>query len=113
MTQQESVKWYKAAESIEEITQRGSRNIMEVVIASRHLLLVYTNDQLYCCTAKCPHAGGNLARGFTDAKNNIVCPLHKYRFQLSNGYNSSGEGYHLKTYRVMVNDDGVFVGISY
>jgi 3-phenylpropionate/trans-cinnamate dioxygenase ferredoxin subunit len=106
------MKWFKVAESIEEVTQRGDRNIVEITVASRQICLVFSRQQLFGCTAKCPHAGAKLSHGFIDAQQNIVCPLHKYRYQLSNGYNSSGEGFHLKTFPVKINEDGVYVGIS-
>jgi 3-phenylpropionate/trans-cinnamate dioxygenase ferredoxin subunit len=41
-----------------------------------------------------------------------VCPLHRYRFSLANGRNTSGEGYFLKTYPVKEDDDGVWVGLE-
>lgn len=92
-----------------EITQRGERSIWEVSVAGIQVCLVVSNGTLFCCTAKCPHAGGRLSQGFTDARQNIVCPLHQYRFSLKNGVNTSGEGYHLKTYPVMENEEGVFI----
>ena len=104
--------WYKVAESIAEITQRGERSSMEVTVAGRTICLQYYQQKLYACTAKCPHAGGRLAEGFMDNHGNIVCPLHRYCFNIKNGVNTSGEGYHLKTYPVQEDDNGVFIGIE-
>jgi len=53
-----------------------------------------------------------MATGEIDIQDNIVCPLHRYKFSLMNGRNVSGEGYYLKTYPVEVREDGVFVGIE-
>jgi nitrite reductase/ring-hydroxylating ferredoxin subunit len=58
---------------------------------------------------KCPHAGGILSDGFIDAMGNIVCPLHRYKYSMSNGRNISGEGYYLKHWAVEVREDGVYV----
>ena len=52
-----------------------------------------------------------MADGYIDALGNVVCPLHKYRFCMKNGYNVTGEGYHLKHFPVRIGDDGVFVGL--
>jgi len=67
---------------------------------------------LMACAQKCPHAGGMMAEGHLDALGNIVCPLHRYKFNLQNGRNVSGEGYFLKTFRVEIRKEGVFVGFE-
>ena len=104
-------KWYKVAESMAEITQRGQRQSMVVNLFGTEICLSVHNEQIFGCNNKCPHAGAKFSDGWIDALGNIVCPLHRYKFNVKNGYNSSGEGYHLKTYPVKETDDGVFVGI--
>ncbi len=69
-------------------------------------------DNLYACTATCPHAGGILGEGYVDVLGNIVCPIHRYKFSLRNGQNTSGEGYYLKTYPVEMRLEGIFVGFA-
>jgi 3-phenylpropionate/trans-cinnamate dioxygenase ferredoxin subunit len=64
----------------------------------------------YAFAATCPHAGGHFSDGWIDALGNIVCPLHRYRFALSNGRNTSGEGYYLKTYPLEQRPDGLYIG---
>jgi 3-phenylpropionate/trans-cinnamate dioxygenase ferredoxin subunit len=53
-----------------------------------------------------------MADGWLDPMGNIVCPLHRYRFDVSNGRNVSGEGYYLKTYPVEQRPDGLYVGFE-
>lgn len=72
------------------------------------LCIINNNEGLFACSATCPHAGANLSKGFLDVKCNIVCPHHGYRFSIKNGYNTSGEGYHLKTYKIEEREDGVY-----
>jgi nitrite reductase/ring-hydroxylating ferredoxin subunit len=110
MIAQENLRWIKVAESTAEITQRGERSMMEVKAAGKEICIIHHQQKLFACTATCPHAGGRLIQGAVDVNGNIVCPLHRYRFQLKNGINCSGEGYHLKTYPVKETDDGVFIG---
>ncbi|NJM52749.1 MAG: Rieske 2Fe-2S domain-containing protein [Blastocatellia bacterium] len=40
------------------------------------------NGELHACAAKCPHASGKMAEGHIDSLGNIVCPLHRYKFNL-------------------------------
>ncbi|MEI2747328.1 MAG: Rieske 2Fe-2S domain-containing protein [Ferruginibacter sp.] len=103
--------WHKIADSTAELMFSAS-GLLEVEAGGKKLCLAVKNDRLYACAAKCPHAGGRMADGFTDALGNIVCPLHRYRFSLEKGYNSSGEGFHLKTYPVERREDGIYVGIE-
>ena len=104
--------WFKVAESTAEITQRGERSMIEIKLGAREICIVHYNETLHACSAKCPHAGGRLGQGFVDGKGNIVCPMHRYRFSLKNGINTSGEGYHLKTYPIREDEEGVFIGIE-
>jgi nitrite reductase/ring-hydroxylating ferredoxin subunit len=112
MSVEKQYKWHKVAESTAEITQRGSRTTALVKAAGKEICIAFHKDSLKACVAKCPHAGAYMHEGWVDALGNIVCPLHRYKFSLTNGRNVSGEGYHLKTYPVKETDDGVFVGIE-
>jgi nitrite reductase/ring-hydroxylating ferredoxin subunit len=100
--------WHKIAESIDEISFNAS-GLAEITINGKTICLAKYNDQVLACSQKCPHAGGILADGYIDPAGNLVCPLHKYRFSLKNGRNTSGEGYHLKTFRVTEKEGGFFV----
>ena len=103
--------WHKLANSLEEL-QFPASGLAELELAGKKICLSLHNDQLSACAAKCPHASGTLAEGYIDNLGNIVCPVHRYRFNLQNGRNSSGEGYYLKTYPIEKREDGIFVGIE-
>ncbi|MES2893861.1 MAG: Rieske 2Fe-2S domain-containing protein [Bacteroidota bacterium] len=103
--------WHKIAESLEAMHFAES-NIIEETIAGRKICLVLHNDEITACSQTCPHAGGKLSAGYVDAAGNIVCPLHRYKFNLKNGRNVSGEGYYLKTFPVEIRPAGVFVGFE-
>ncbi len=103
--------WYKIAGSEDELLQTGNV-LQEVKAGDKNLCIALYKDQWYACAAKCPHAGGSMAQGYVDALGNIVCPLHRYKFSLQKGRNTSGEGYFLKTFPIEIRPDGVFVGIE-
>jgi 3-phenylpropionate/trans-cinnamate dioxygenase ferredoxin subunit len=100
--------WLKIAGNISEINF-NSNGLAELEINGKIICLARQQDQLFACAQKCPHAGALLADGHQDALGNLVCPLHKYKFSLKNGRNISGEGYHLKIFKVEQAADGVFV----
>jgi nitrite reductase/ring-hydroxylating ferredoxin subunit len=98
----------KIANSIEEL-QLGENNLVEIVVDGKKICVGLHNDTLKACAAKCPHAGAIMANGYIDTMGNIVCPLHRYKFNMLNGRNVTGEGYYLKTYTIETEDDGTFI----
>ena len=103
--------WHKIADHLDEISF-SSNNMSEVEAGGKNLCLGRFNNQVFAFARKCPHAGGWLSEGYIDALGNVVCPLHRYKFDLKNGRNISGEGYYLKNWPVEIRDDGVYVGIE-
>jgi 3-phenylpropionate/trans-cinnamate dioxygenase ferredoxin subunit len=103
--------WHKIAESADDFFWQEN-NLCEIQLKGKTICVVKHGDVVYACTHKCPHAGGHLSNGFIDALGNIVCPLHRYKFNLQNGRNVSGEGYYLKTYPVEMRADGVYIGLE-
>ena len=103
--------WHKIAESEKEL-QFKDNDLFTTTVNGKKITIGKKHDKLYACGYACPHAGGILADGHIDALGNIVCPLHHYRFNIENGRNTSGEGYFLKTYKVEVREDGVYIGME-
>lgn len=100
--------WHNIDRELRETALRDN-NIATLELAGRKICIANHNDQYYAFAYTCPHAGGILANGKIDAKGIITCPLHKYAFNVKNGYNVSGEGFFLKTYPVERREDGIFV----
>lgn len=83
--------------------------IVEILLPEKTLCLLKREGNIFAFAALCPHASGRLCEGKLDARGNVVCPVHHYRFNPANGYNSSGEGYHLKTFPVKMEEGIIFV----
>lgn len=103
--------WHKIAEDIGELNFSPGC-LTEVEADGKKICLALHNNKLFACSHKCPHAGGILADGYLDARGNIVCPVHRFKFNPANGRNVSGEGYFLKTFPVQVRPEGVFIGLA-
>ena len=104
-------KWYKIADSAD-IIEWQNNDLAVVELASKKITLCRFENHIYACAYKCPHAGGILSDGFIDHAGNIVCPIHRYRFDLDNGRNVTGEGYFLKTYKIDNREDGIYIGFE-
>lgn len=83
--------------------------LKEISVAGRRICILRRGEQVFACSALCPHSGGRLCDGWLDPNGRIVCPEHKYRFEPGNGYNACGEGYKLKTFPVREEEGRIFV----
>lgn len=110
MQNETTYRWVKIANSIDEI-HFGASGLTNITLEGKDICLAKTSAGIKACNAKCPHAGGNMAEGKIDAKQNIVCCVHNYSFSLQHGRDTFGEGYFLKIYPVRENEEGIFVGM--
>jgi 3-phenylpropionate/trans-cinnamate dioxygenase ferredoxin subunit len=109
--QHKKFQWHKVADSESEI-QFADNHIAVIEVTGKTMCIGKHQQQLFAFAHKCPHAGGILAEGWIDATGNVVCPLHRYKFNITNGRNTTGEGYYLKQWPVEIREAGIFVGIE-
>ena len=103
--------WHKVSDHISQL-EFADNGIAVAEIKGKKICIARFNDQVFAFAFKCPHAGGILADGYIDALGNVVCPLHRYKYNMANGRNVSGEGYYLKHWPVECRVDGVFAGME-
>jgi len=104
-------KWVKVAESEAELSF-GANAIAVADLDGKAICIGRHKDQLFAFAHKCPHAGGLFTEGFIDALGNVVCPVHRYKFNMQNGRNVTGEGYYLKHWPVEIRPEGVYIGVE-
>ena len=103
--------WFKIAENVNELSFEVN-NLLIVEVNNKKITLAKFKNEIFACAYLCPHASGVLADGYIDPIGNIVCPVHRYKFNLLNGRNTTGEGYYLKTLPFKINDEGIFIGFE-
>lgn len=103
--------WFKVADQPDAINFQLN-NTAIILVNEKVITLGKHHDKIFAFAYQCPHAGAIMAEGRIDARGNIICPLHGYKFSLANGSNTSGEGYKLKTWPVEHRPDGIFVGLE-
>ena len=104
-------KWHKIADHINEI-DFADNNIATADLNGKTICVGKFKDEIFAFAYKCPHAGGILADGYIDPLGNVVCPQHRYKYNLKNGRNISGEGYYLKHWPVEIREDGVWARVE-
>ena len=90
----------------------AENNMVELEVEGRSFTLAKKSDEYFAFASKCPHASGRMAQGYINPLGQVVCPLHRYCFDMKNGRNTSGEGYFLKTYPIELKEGGLFIGFK-
>lgn len=103
--------WHKLADHITDI-HFAENNIGIAELNGKKICLGKFGEAIFAFAWKCPHAGGIMADGYIDALGQVVCPLHRYKYDMKNGRNTSGEGYYLKNWPVETKEDGIYVGVE-
>lgn len=108
---QKQYTWHKIADHLNELHFTGN-NIAMAEVKGKKICIGKHHENVFAFAYKCPHAGGIMAEGYIDALGNVVCPVHRYKYDMKNGRNVSGEGYYLKNWPVELRENGVFVGME-
>ncbi|TAE61482.1 MAG: (2Fe-2S)-binding protein [Bacteroidetes bacterium] len=87
----------------------GKTLLRELRLNGKRICLVWHKDTWFALDARCPHANGPLAYGSIDDKDRIVCPWHRFAFDLTTGNSDSG-GYFIDTYAVKETAGGISIG---
>jgi len=80
-----------------------------VIIGEKRICLSNINDAFYAIQDLCPHSGHSLSQGKINYLNEVVCPLHGYRFSLKDGQEGDHKCKDVQTYRVKVDEEGLFI----
>ena len=84
-------------------------SVRSVEVEDKRICLVYNSTGYYALDDKCPHAGARFGAGGWCENNQLVCPIHRHKFNLTNGRGSQGD--NVNTYPVEHREDGVYVGL--
>jgi nitrite reductase (NADH) small subunit len=69
------------------------------------------NGSLYAVENRCPHRGGPLSEGVFGGEQ-VICPYHSYRFQLSDGTCLTDSSCRLRTFPTWEEDGLLFLAIG-
>ncbi len=87
----------------------GARKSIE--IDGREITIVRVGDRFAAAWNRCPHANGRLMDGVI-AETEIICPLHRWKFDLFTGKTARDRALAATIYPVVVEADQVFVVIG-
>ena|ERR1700742_2434322 len=100
------MKWYKIAG----IQPSAQPFIKRIKVGSKFICLVGHEGNIYALGATCPHAGGDLSQGWCN-NGKLVCPFHRYSYDLQTGKGSEGQNDYIRTFPVEIKDETIYIGI--
>ncbi len=98
--------------SLEEANKEVPLGTMrKLIIKENPYLLIHASDGFSVSNFLCPHQNEPLANATLNGFNEIICPLHEYRFNLKTGMESSNRCGHLSFYQIAEKSDGLYIEI--
>ena len=108
-----SYHWIRIFENQSEFENYIQLNTFVVFeLRGEKICVTRTPKGYYAVQDKCPHNGASLSKGFCSKENEIICPLHRYSFDLDSGRATSGGAFALKKYPIEIKQNGVYIGIK-
>ncbi|TWJ04915.1 3-phenylpropionate/trans-cinnamate dioxygenase ferredoxin subunit [Mucilaginibacter frigoritolerans] len=101
------MRWYK----IPELKPTQQAFIKKVKIGGKSICVVGAEGDIFAVSARCPHAGGDLSLGWCKNQK-LICPLHRYSYDLHTGKGSTGQNDFIYTFPVKIQDDAIYIGIN-
>lgn len=106
-----AIQWYKVYDySFHGEDPQEINSVRTIDVGGELVCLARTEKGYFAVADKCPHANGRLGLGTCDMQGNIVCPVHKYRYNAENGKGLQGD--FVKTYPVKHDQKGISIGID-
>lgn len=102
------MKWYK----IEDKYLNNEQSIQKIKVNGNSVCVVKTDDRIFACASKCPHAGADISQGWIDENHQIVCPFHRHKYHLENGRGAAGQGDYIQVYPIESRKDGIYIQLS-
>lgn len=115
------IRWHRIFGSLDEALSRVPRGkFTTMYVGGRKVCVVNTSVEetlisptFAAIEERCPHNGFLLSKGWIvqdDTGCSIVCPLHRYAFDVNTGKRKNGGGEAARSFPVEVREDGVFLG---
>ncbi|PAW93970.1 hypothetical protein CKK33_10875 [Mucilaginibacter sp. MD40] len=101
------MKWY----AVPDLKPSAEPFIKKVKVGGKNICIVNYSNTLYAVGATCPHAGAELSGGWCK-EGKIICPFHRYSYDLKTGKGSPGQNDFIDSYPVELRNGEIFVGIT-
>ncbi|PSL04287.1 Rieske (2Fe-2S) protein [Cecembia rubra] len=87
------------------------KEIKTVALGERKICLTRIGEEYFAFEQNCPHRKANLGQGYINNFQEIICPLHAYRFDLKSGKVSNANCPDLQVFKTQISDNGLKIFI--
>lgn len=104
------IRWIKMSFPASQLAEK----VGEVVYAAgRKLCFMRTSEGVFAIEDKCPHNGFPLSQGkLSQDGKSIVCPMHRYQYNLQTGRCSHSSGGAARVFPVEEREGGLYIGVE-
>lgn len=85
---------------------------LQMRVRNKNICIAHSREGIFAVSDKCPHNGASLSLGWVSERCSVVCPIHRYDFDLKTGRGLSGIADCLDTYPIVINEAGVFLEMT-
>jgi 3-phenylpropionate/trans-cinnamate dioxygenase ferredoxin subunit len=104
-------RWYKVYDFEKHGSEPQRLNTARTIdIEGIRLCMTRTEQGYFALDDKCPHAGARFGMGGYCENGLLVCPVHRYKFNVQTGQGLQGD--YVKTYATVKREDGVYVALE-
>jgi len=108
----ERIKWVHVAESAAALKSRIKEGrIAHFKLNNTGVVIAHHSTGLHAFRDKCPHQGVSFHGGECTAEGQLLCPRHRFTFDLNNG--RGPQGLAVEVYPLEERDNGLYIGFSY
>lgn len=101
------MKWIK----VPDVPYTDAPFIKKIRVNDKSLCLVGYEGKVFALGSRCPHANEDITRGWCkDGK--LVCPIHRFSYDLKTGRGSPGQGDYIHTYPVKIETNSIYIGFN-
>ena len=104
-----AIKLFPGFAEAEKAVPKGSMKLL--LIRGQSFNLIHTEQGFVVTGDFCPHKHEPLHKGTLNSFNEVICPLHHYRFNLTTGQEANNRCNHLRIYPILINETGVFLDL--
>lgn len=102
-------KLFDSLAAAEQALPLGKPQKLRIAGRAEAICLIRNRTGIFAVSDVCPHLGESLSKGTTNYLNEVVCPWHSYRFSLVNGQECNHRTQNLKTFKIELQPDGVYL----
>ncbi|MFD2201640.1 Rieske (2Fe-2S) protein [Shivajiella indica] len=106
------MKTFILGRTIEELNRLvPQRQIKTIKLGENRICLSRNENSFFAFELLCPHRKADLSRGKISVNDEIICPLHEYRFDLKTGIVKNAQCQDLTIYRTELTEKGLKIMI--